>query len=134
MTENPIIIFHGWSDQAKSFDRLAGLLRTSLNREIKEIFLVDWLSLDDEVTYVDFTVALQRAWGGGKGLSHAKRVTRVAFDRIQHNIIACPKNDKTYGLTPPLRVELTSNLLHSFNLCELPVSSVKYLKDFLLKY
>ena len=27
MSENPAINFHGWSDQAASFDRLAGVLR-----------------------------------------------------------------------------------------------------------
>lgn len=62
MTENPLPVFHGWSDQATSFDRLASLLRERLDREVEEVFLVDWLSLDDEVTYAD----LHEYWYGTK--------------------------------------------------------------------
>lgn len=78
MNEAPIVILHGWSDQAKSFDRLGRLMREQLHRQVEEIFLVDWLSLDDEVTYADLSEALQRAWKA-KGLPTAPQSVDVVI-------------------------------------------------------
>jgi|GEM_PF-2731093 len=42
MFQNPIDLFYGWSDQASSFDRLAGILRDRIIRSGD--LLADWLT------------------------------------------------------------------------------------------
>jgi hypothetical protein len=59
---NPVVIVHGWSDQAKSFERLADFLRKNLKTSVTTIDLADWVSMDDEITYRDLRHAMQRAW------------------------------------------------------------------------
>lgn len=59
---NPVVIVHGWSDQAKSFKRLADFLRGKLQTSVATIDLADWVSMDDEITYRDLRHAMQRAW------------------------------------------------------------------------
>lgn len=61
-----IVIIHGWSDHSASFRKLARLLSQRLEAETRIINLADWLSLDDDVTYADLAVAMQRAWVEGK--------------------------------------------------------------------
>ena len=63
MTEQrPIIILHGWNSTSQSFERLAGLLRTELHRDVSIISLADYVSLEDEVRFDDLTTAMQAAW------------------------------------------------------------------------
>ena len=63
MTEQrPIIILHGWNSTSESFERLAGLLRTELHRDVSIISLADYVSLEDEVRFDDLTTAMQAAW------------------------------------------------------------------------
>ena len=58
----PLIILHGWSDQASSFDGLAHFFQTELDRDIHTIKVADWLSMDNEITYRDLAEAMQREW------------------------------------------------------------------------
>lgn len=62
MDERPLIIFHGWSDHAKSFIRLAGLIEKRLKRKSQLIDLADYVTMDDAVTYNDIVTAMARAW------------------------------------------------------------------------
>ena len=59
------VIIHGWSDNAKSFTKLAGMLD---NATVTNLYLGDYISLNDAVTFDDLSDALQRAWEA-KGLS-----------------------------------------------------------------
>ncbi len=63
MTEQrPIIILHGWNSTSASFERLARLLRTELQRDVSIISLADYVSLEDEVRFDDLTTAMHAAW------------------------------------------------------------------------
>ncbi len=59
---HPILIIHGWSDASRSFRRLAEYVRSVTGQAVDTINLADWMSLDDDVTYVDLVHAMQRAW------------------------------------------------------------------------
>jgi len=67
---NPIVILHGWSDESASFENLKSKLTSWLNRPVDEIKMVDWLSMDDEVSYDDIAAALDDEWTR-KGLSRS---------------------------------------------------------------
>lgn len=62
MNRRPLIILHGWSDNAKSFQHLATLLQTKLPLEPQLIDLADYVTMDDDVTFADLTMAMMRAW------------------------------------------------------------------------
>src|SRR3989344_1494069 len=58
----PLVIIHGWSDDARSFRKLAHALEKELNRTAQQINLADYVSMDDEVTYDDLVAAMMKAW------------------------------------------------------------------------
>lgn len=66
MSQSPLVILHGWSDSAESFEKLGNYLSQKLNREVSHIKMADWLSMNDEVTYKDLAVAMQREWKAKK--------------------------------------------------------------------
>ena len=62
-----LIIIHGWSDEASSFNQLARKLTAPgparlYSSEIRHLRLADYMSLDDEIGYDDLVEAMQRAW------------------------------------------------------------------------
>lgn len=62
-----LIIIHGWSDEASSFNSLARKLTASgpdrpYSSEVRQLRLADYISLDDEIGYDDLVEAMQRAW------------------------------------------------------------------------
>ena len=59
-TKNPIVIVHGWSDKSDSFKPLADFLRTKGFQTVN-LFLADYLSMQDEVTVDDAAKAMQIA-------------------------------------------------------------------------
>ena len=59
---NPLVIVHGWSDDAGSFIELGLRLAAALGRQPEVINLADWVSLNDDVTFIDLAVAMERAW------------------------------------------------------------------------
>ncbi|MBF3202597.1 alpha/beta hydrolase, partial [Pseudomonas aeruginosa] len=52
-----IVIVHGWSDDSKSFRRLAEQLEAWFGSAPTQIRLADWISLQDDVTYADLAAA-----------------------------------------------------------------------------
>lgn len=58
----PIVILHGWSDNSSSFEKLADRLKKETNRIVEELWLADYVSLDDDVTMSDIIIAMQSAW------------------------------------------------------------------------
>ena len=62
----PIVILHGWSDDKESFRNLAQKLRQKLNRPVTDLWLGDYISLDDDVKVDDIIDAMQRAWQAAK--------------------------------------------------------------------
>jgi len=62
MSSRPLVIIHGWSDNARSFMRLARLLRDRLKITPKIINLANYVTMDDQVTYPDLVTAMTRAW------------------------------------------------------------------------
>ncbi len=58
----PIVIIHGWSDNSSSFEKLARRLKKETHRVVEEIWLADYVSLDDDVTMKDIIIAMQSAW------------------------------------------------------------------------
>lgn len=62
MPSKPLVILHGWSDSAESFRPLARFFEREGGRDVALIRLGDWLSLNDEVTYLDLATAMQEAW------------------------------------------------------------------------
>ena len=56
---NPIVILHGWSDNSRSFRDLAHFLQTEFGAAVQHLYLADWLSLQDEISYGDLAAAMQ---------------------------------------------------------------------------
>lgn len=59
---NPIVILHGWSDNSSSFKALANFLQESFGNAVQPLYLADWLSMHDDVSYADLADAMQKAW------------------------------------------------------------------------
>ena len=58
-----IVILHGWSDTSGSFEPLAATLAAlGLRTPVRRVFLGDYVSMDDDVTFSDIVVAMRRAW------------------------------------------------------------------------
>ncbi|GLK90328.1 esterase/lipase family protein [Pseudomonas turukhanskensis] len=57
-----IVIVHGWSDEGKSFTKLAKQITTWFGAPPVQIRIADWISLQNDVTYADLAVAMERAW------------------------------------------------------------------------
>lgn len=57
-----IVIVHGWSDKAQSFKKLGSFLGEQFNTTPHVINVADWLSMDDDVTFADIALAMDRAW------------------------------------------------------------------------
>ncbi len=68
----PLVIIHGWSDEASSFIELAQQVSKKTGREIESIFLGNYVSLDDDVQMSDIVCALGKAWRNKKLPTHAK--------------------------------------------------------------
>lgn len=75
---NPILIVHGWNDTSDSFNRLREQLTESLNTNITDIPLADWLSREDDISYDDLADAFEKAWQD-KGLPRAKNSVDVVI-------------------------------------------------------
>lgn len=58
----PLLIIHGWSDEADSFVTLATAIETISKRTVLSITLGNYVSLDDDVRMKDLVNGLQRAW------------------------------------------------------------------------
>ncbi|MFC5050540.1 esterase/lipase family protein [Rubritalea spongiae] len=57
-----IVIIHGWSDDAQSFQPLAKYIRKHCTPSVKTIKLIDWLSMDDDISYTDLAEAFDQEW------------------------------------------------------------------------
>lgn len=58
-----LVIIHGWSDTHRSFTRLGKhLLSEGVVPGVQHLRLGDYVSLDDDITFDDLVLALQRAW------------------------------------------------------------------------
>jgi len=55
---NPVLILHGWSDSAKSFEPLKDWL-VARGRPSKDVFLGNYESMEDHVTFDDLADGLQ---------------------------------------------------------------------------
>lgn len=62
MADKPVVLIHGWSDSSESFEPLARGLAKATERPVQNLWLGDYISLDDDVTLADISNALQRAW------------------------------------------------------------------------
>lgn len=71
-----LVILHGWSDDSSSFKLLAEQLNQRLGASATVIRLADWLSMHDEVTYADLSIAMERAWRA-HGLPTAPRSANI---------------------------------------------------------
>ena len=58
----PLLIIHGWSDEADSFVALATALEMASERSVLSVYLGNYVSLDDDVRMKDLVNGLQRAW------------------------------------------------------------------------
>jgi pimeloyl-ACP methyl ester carboxylesterase len=76
----PVLILHGWSDTSGSFRPLARFLREQ-GEDVREVFLADYLSMQDEITLQDLGFAMLRALRDGEGLS----LDRHSFNVVVHS-------------------------------------------------
>lgn len=58
----PLVIIHGWSDEATSFIPLANAIEQIAHRPVQNLFLGNYISLDDDVQMKDLVQGLARAW------------------------------------------------------------------------
>ncbi|ENY79093.1 hypothetical protein C206_03789, partial [Pseudomonas putida TRO1] len=75
-----IVIVHGWSDDGNSFRKLAAEIAKWSQRPPIQINIADWISLQDNVTYADIAVAMQRAW-----LKHKLPTEPRSVDVVTHS-------------------------------------------------
>ncbi len=59
-TRNQVVIVHGWSDDSGSFQPLADFLKAQGFR-VLDLFLADYVSMDDGVSIEDAAKAMQAA-------------------------------------------------------------------------
>lgn len=76
----PLVIIHGWSDEDESFIPLAEELQQKTGRQVEQLWLGNYVSLDDDVRMSDLVRGLQRAWES-RGLPEKPR----AVDVIVHS-------------------------------------------------
>lgn len=76
----PAVILHGWADGADSFRALARWLKDAGAAPVEEIFLGDYLSMNDEVTLFDLGCAFRRALQ-----RHGVPQTRHGFNLLVHS-------------------------------------------------
>ncbi len=62
MANKPLVIIHGWSDNARSFIKMGEQLATATKRKYTLINLADYISLDDDFIMDDLIDAMQTAW------------------------------------------------------------------------
>lgn len=72
----PLVIIHGWSDEADSFVPLANAIEKASARQVENVFLGNYVSLDDDVQMLDLVKALSKAWKD-KGLSEDSKAVDV---------------------------------------------------------
>ena len=73
-----LIILHGWSDNARSFNRLGKtLVDNGVASSVTHVRLGDYVSMDDYVTFDDLANALQSAWETEKIPTRARSVDAV---------------------------------------------------------
>jgi hypothetical protein len=77
---NPVIIPHAWSDTSRSFVSLGQWLNVN-SFNVVNIFLGDYLSMNDEITLFDLGLAFQRALNTNKIAQ-----TRYSFAVIVHSM------------------------------------------------
>ena len=58
----PIVIIHGWSDHASSFQPLQNAVANTMAVPVTTISLAEWLSMDDLVTYDDLVTRMDGIW------------------------------------------------------------------------
>jgi len=79
-TRNQVVILHGWSDDSSSFQPLADFLKAQ-GFQVLDLFLANYLSMDDGVSIEDAAKAMQAAVDGKtKG-----NELRLPFDLIVHS-------------------------------------------------
>jgi len=76
----PTIILHGWSDKSASFHELADWLKEEHGVTAVNVFLGDYLSMNDEVTLFDLGYAFDRAL-----TKNGIPQTRHSFNLIVHS-------------------------------------------------
>ncbi|MGL6078963.1 esterase/lipase family protein [Methyloversatilis discipulorum] len=72
----PVVIVHGWSDDARSFRGLAKLVESKFELSPTLLNLAEWISMDDDVTFADLANAMQTAWAASN-LPTAPRSTNI---------------------------------------------------------
>lgn len=99
----PLVIIHGWSDEAISFLELANAISAASPREPTALYLGNYVSLDDDVRMKDLVRGLTRAWAA-QGLPS----TPKSIDVIIHSTGALVVRDWmqseyiSKGLRPPI--------------------------------
>ena len=58
-----IVILHGWSDSSRGFQRFARRVQAlGVEDDIRHVWLGDYVSMDDQVTFDDLAAAMETAW------------------------------------------------------------------------
>jgi pimeloyl-ACP methyl ester carboxylesterase len=78
--KNQVVILHGWSDTSNSFAPLANFLKVR-GFQTLDLFLADYISIDDDVSIEDAAKAMQAAVEG----KIAGRELKPPFDLIVHS-------------------------------------------------
>jgi pimeloyl-ACP methyl ester carboxylesterase len=78
--KNQVVILHGWSDNSDSFAPLANFLKAQ-GFQILDLFLADYISMDDDVSIEDAAKAMQAAVEG----KIAGAELKPPFDLIVHS-------------------------------------------------
>ena len=88
---NPVIILHGWSDTSRSFVSLGQWLKAG-GSTVVDIYLGDYLSMNDEITLFDLGLAFKRALEAA-----SIPQSRYSFDVIVHSTGGLVQLEKLRG-------------------------------------
>ncbi|MEJ2043099.1 MAG: hypothetical protein P8X74_21925 [Reinekea sp.] len=75
---NKLVIIHGWGDELSTLKPLARLLQHHTRQDVVDIFLGNYITLDDDIRMSDLTVGFDRAWRS-KNLHQENKVNLLAY-------------------------------------------------------
>ncbi|MEM9301914.1 MAG: alpha/beta hydrolase [Pseudomonadota bacterium] len=114
-----IVLLHGWSDSSRGFQRLARRIRTlGIEDDVREIWLGDYVSMDDEVTFDDLAAAMEDAWKRERLPAAARSVDVVVHSTgalvVRHWMtrFRTPENNPVHRLLMLAPANFGSHLAH----------------------
>ncbi len=60
--QRPLIVIHGWSETSHALKPLCNLLQQALAQPVQSLYVGDYLSMHDDISFCDLSAAMMSAW------------------------------------------------------------------------